>query len=60
MPPPPLAGNLYSFEPVQALLANTLRGVVTSHDMPGFGLTERCAHLRPPDQLPLSQPSVEA
>ncbi|KAF5841299.1 Alpha/Beta hydrolase protein [Dunaliella salina] len=33
--------NLYSWAPCQKLMADTLQGLVTSHDMPGFGLTER-------------------
>ncbi|KAG2492621.1 hypothetical protein HYH03_009037 [Edaphochlamys debaryana] len=36
--------NLASYGLVQARLAAALAGVVTAHDMPGFGLTER-----PPD-----------
>ncbi len=35
--------NLYSYAGVQSALAKALGGVATSHDMPGFGLTQRCA-----------------
>lgn len=33
--------SLYSWSFVQQELANALRAVVTAHDMPGFGLTQR-------------------
>ncbi|KAG2429307.1 hypothetical protein HXX76_011075 [Chlamydomonas incerta] len=33
--------NLGSYKRVQGLMAEALRGVVTAHDMPGFGLTQR-------------------
>lgn len=33
--------NLGSYKRVQENLAAVLRGVVTAHDMPGFGLTQR-------------------
>lgn len=35
--------NTWSWSRVQQLLADRLAGVVTAHDMPGFGLTQRCA-----------------
>lgn len=38
---PRFGANLYSYAPVQRLLAEALQGIVTSHDAPGFGLTER-------------------
>jgi pimeloyl-ACP methyl ester carboxylesterase len=34
--------NLWSWERTHKLVAEAVRGVVTAHDMPGFGLTERC------------------
>jgi alpha-beta hydrolase superfamily lysophospholipase len=34
--------NLYSYTRVQQALASATGGMVTTHDMPGFGLTERC------------------
>lgn len=34
--------NLGSYQRVQGRMAAALRGVVTAHDMPGFGLTQRC------------------
>ncbi len=33
--------NLGSYKRVQELMAGALRGVVTAHDMPGFGLSQR-------------------
>ena len=35
--------NTYSWAAVQPLLAERLNAVVVSHDMPGFGLTQRSA-----------------
>jgi pimeloyl-ACP methyl ester carboxylesterase len=33
--------NVWSWSLVQAALAKRLGGIMTSHDMPGFGLTQR-------------------
>lgn len=38
-----LQANTYSWAAVQPLLAERLDAVVVSHDMPGFGLTQRSA-----------------
>lgn len=35
--------NTWSWSLVQQRLADRLGALVTAHDMPGFGLTERCA-----------------
>lgn len=37
--------NLYSWNKIQQKLADRIAGVVTAHDMPGFGLTERWVFL---------------
>jgi pimeloyl-ACP methyl ester carboxylesterase len=34
--------NTWSWSLVQQTLADRLNALVTAHDMPGFGLTERC------------------
>lgn len=34
--------NTGSWDPVQQQMADRLQAVVSSHDMPGFGLTGRC------------------